>query len=51
MRENRETSELTAGGSGAARPEQAESRTTGASGTDTACVKIGRPPFSHLLIE
>jgi RNA-directed DNA polymerase len=46
MHENRETSEPTARGSGAARPEKAESRTTGASGTegsDCAVVPVNQP--------
>ena len=46
MHENRETSELTARGSGAARPEKAESRTTGANGTegsDCAVVPVNQP--------
>jgi hypothetical protein len=52
MHENRETSELTARGSGTVRPEKAESRTTGANGTEGSdCVVVpvnqpnkGEPP-------
>ena len=46
MHENRETSELSARGSGADRPEKAESRTTGVNGTeesDCAVVPVNRP--------
>jgi RNA-directed DNA polymerase len=46
MHENRETSELSARGNGADRPEKAESRTTGANGTeesDCAVVPVNQP--------
>ena len=46
MHENRETSELSARGSGADRPEKAESRTTGANGaeeSDCAVVPVNQP--------
>lgn len=46
MHENREASELSARGSGAGRPEKAESRTTGANGaeeSDCAVVPVNQP--------
>jgi group II intron reverse transcriptase/maturase len=46
MHENRETSELSVSGSGADRPEKAESRTTGMNGTeesDCAIVPVNQP--------
>jgi len=46
MHENRETSELSARGSGADRPEKAKSRTTGMNGTeesDCAIVPVNQP--------
>ncbi len=59
MHENRETSELTARGSGAVRPEKAESRTTGADGTEGSdCAVVpenqpnkGEPPGGGLSAE
>ncbi len=59
MRENQETSELSALGSGADRPEKAESRTSGVDGTEESdCAVVpgnlpnkGEPPRGGLSAE